>query len=369
MKVKGKDMLLPTMMVGNYPKPMWFQSVTGGRSLLQGDLVHDSFEKETLKDVLSTLVKEQELAGLDIISDCRIHSADSYGKQALYYYQFGFTNVSGYGPLIGLPIYSTLYAPTITGPIKRKHPIMTPIARLLRDLTDKPIKVQYTGVQALAQANNDKYYTSARDRAMDMAAAINEDVLELDALGVDYIQFDEFTWSYIMEDWCIEAFNRAVSGVKNAKIVLHLCFGNYSGTPGYFPDDTAVSGKEAFTLNQRKGGQPKGARAVLPRAYEAKTDILHIEFSRQGIEGTAIFKEFPPPPKMDICIGAINVKSTITETEEQVATQIREALKVIPRDRLSVSTDCGMILLQRYVAVEKLKSLVAGTKIVRAELS
>ena len=64
----------------------------------------------------------------------------------------------------------------------------------------------------LAQATNDLHYDDARDRAMAIAAAMNEDILEVDAMGVDFIQLDEFTWPYFYEDWAIEAFNRAVAG-------------------------------------------------------------------------------------------------------------------------------------------------------------
>jgi methionine synthase II (cobalamin-independent) len=66
---------------------------------------------------------------------------------------------------------------------------------------------------------------------------MNEDILEVDSLGVDFIQLDEFTWPYFYEDWAIEAFNAAVEGVKNARVVVHVCWGNWGGTPAYYPDE------------------------------------------------------------------------------------------------------------------------------------
>src|SRR6266487_7105377 len=99
--------------------------------------------------------------------------------------------------------------------------MMVEQAKALKKATNKPTKVQYTGIQVFAQATNDLHYKSSRDRAIDIAKAINEDILEVDSLGVDFIQIDEFTWPYGFEDWAIEAFDRAVEGVKNARSEEH----------------------------------------------------------------------------------------------------------------------------------------------------
>ncbi|ADG07357.1 hypothetical protein Btus_2708 [Kyrpidia tusciae DSM 2912] len=106
MRVQGRELLIPSMMVGNYPKPMWYQSLASTLRLPEGDLIHDSYEQELLKDALTAIVHDQEAAGLDIISDGRIQGAESFAKQALYYYHRCLTNVEPHGPNLGLPIYS-----------------------------------------------------------------------------------------------------------------------------------------------------------------------------------------------------------------------------------------------------------------------
>src|SRR5260370_4427646 len=113
--------------------------------------------------------------------------------------------------------------------------MMVEQARALKQATSKPIKVQYPGIQPLAQATNDLYYKSSRELAMDLAKAINEDILEVDALGVDFIQLDEFTWANGSEDCAIEAFNRALEGFKKARLVCYICSGNFRGTHAYLP--------------------------------------------------------------------------------------------------------------------------------------
>jgi len=371
MKVGNQQIMIPTTMVGNYPNPRWFDNLASFSHFSNypyGDTIADTAEAEAFEDAMLALARDQERAGIDIICDGRLQAVDAYGR-ILYYYPERMTNYEPYGPLIGLPIYSRLYAPTCVGPIRRKVPMMVPVARALKKATDKPVKIQYTGVQVLAQATNDKYYNDRRKLAMDIAAAYNEDILELDEMGVEYIQIDEFTWPYIIEDWAIDAFNRAVEGVKNAKIVCHICFGNWGGTPGYYPDETAKAG-EAYPIHQRKGESPKGAWSVVPRAYDAKIDILNIEFGRdRNIGDLNVFEKHPLPKSMDFFAGVLDVKSTITETAGEVAERINKVLQYIAPERLGVTTDCGLILLQRYVATEKLKALAAGTKLVRDGLA
>ncbi len=368
MQIRGKDVLLPTSMVGNYPNPRWWDA-SFVRSFTGDQEPPDSFAREALEDAVGAIALDQENAGLDIISDGRLHG-DNYAEQALYYYfkRLGYDLKGGF---LGFPIYSRLHAATTTREIKRHGAIMVELARALKRATGKPTKVQYTGMQVLGQATNDLHYKSSRDRAMDIAKAINEDILEVDALGIDFIQLDEFTWPYGFEDWAIEAFNRATQGVKNAKIVLHVCWGNWGGTPAYFPDDTAKAG-EIFDLTARVGDAPSATSSVIPKSYEAKVDVINLENCGRrsdDLSGLDVLKKHPVPSNVAFWAGVIDVKSTITETAEQVAGRIRRLLEYVPAEQLGVTTDCGLILLQRYIAVDKLHALVAGTNIVRAELA
>lgn len=169
-------------------------------------------------------------------------------------------------------------------------------ARALKAATNKPTKIQYTGVQVLAQCTNDLYYDNPRDRAMAMAAAMNEDILEIDAMGIDFIQLDEFTWPYFYEDWAIEAFNRAVQGVQHAQIIVHVCWGNWGGTPAYYPDETAESG-EIFDLTQRKGaavGNRLGGAQVV-RGQHRRAQPGELRRRSDDLSGLDVLKNHPLP--------------------------------------------------------------------------
>jgi len=368
MKVRGQEILIPTSMVGNYPNPRWWDAEFA-RAFTGDQEPPDALVREALEDAVAAIAKDQENAGLDIIADGRVHG-DNYADQALYYYfrRLGYNLKGGH---LGFPIYSRLHAATLDQEIKRRGGMMVEQARALKRATRKPIKIQYTGVQVLAQCTNDLYYKSSRDRAMALATAMNEDLREVDGLGVDFIQLDEFTFPYGFEGWAIEAFNRTVEGVKNAQIIVHVCWGNWGGTPAYLPDDTAKAG-DIFDLTKRRGKEPPATASVVPQVYQLPINVLNLESCGRRSDDMSdldIMKSHPLPDNVCFWAGVIDVKSTITETAEQVAGRIRRLLQVIPADRLGVTTDCGLILLQRYIAIDKLHALVQGTELVRAELA
>lgn len=365
MKIRGKEVLIPTSMVGNYPNPRWWDSHFA--RFFSGDQEPpDSIAREALEDAMGAIVRDQETAGLDIIADGRIQ-ADNYAD-ILYYYM----RKLGYelrGGQLGFPIYSRLHAGTLRQPIRKGASLMIEQARALRAATQKPIKVQYTGIQVLTQCTNNQHYKEPRDVAMALADVYNAEFKELDAMGVDFIQIDEFTWPYFFEPYTIEAFNAAIDGVK-AQIVCHVCWGNWGGTPAYFPDETAKPG-EIFDLTKRRGSAPSATASVIPKAYEAKFNVLNLENCGRrsdDLSGLDVVKANPIPANVSFWAGVIDVKSTICETADEVAGRIEKLLQYVPADRLGVTTDCGLILLQRYIAKDKLHALVEGTNLVRAKL-
>lgn len=366
MKIRGQEVTIPTSMVGNYPNPRWWDA-SYARHFNGDQQPPDALIREALEDCITAVAHDQEQAGLDIISDGRVHG-DNYADQVLYYLMRNL----GYdlrGGQLGFPIYSRLHAATLNREIKRYGALMMEQARALRAATSKPIKIQYTGIQVIAQCTADNHYKTPAERALAIARAYNEEFKELDAIGVDFIQIDEFTWPYFFEPWAIEAFNAAVEGVK-AQIVCHVCWGNWGGTPAYYPDETAKSG-EIFDLSKRKGAAPAATASVIPKAYEAKMNVLNLENCGRrsdDLSGLEVIKANPLPANVNFWAGVIDVKSTICETAEQVADRVRKLLEYVPADRLGVTTDCGLILLQRYIAKDKLHALVEGTKLVRSKL-
>lgn len=303
---------------------------------------------------------------MDIISDGKVYGGDSPYGTILYYY---LERMKGYkltGPPIGLPIYSTLFSPTCVGEIEREYPFHLAQLRAVRKATNKPVKVSYTGLGVIAAASTNQYYNDTRELAMGLAKAFNEDFKELVDNGVDIIQLDEFVWPYGMGDWEIDALNAAVEGV-DAQIWVHTCWGNYSGTPAYYPDETDTD-FGAFVLDKRAADAPAPdrAHAIFPHVNDANIDTLNYEVGRTGPDDLKPLLD--NDWKKNFVAGVIDVKSTVTESADEVADRIRAVLEYVPANRLGVGTDCGLINLPRMIAQWKLRALADGAAIVRAEL-
>lgn len=366
MRVGSDDVLLPTTMVGNYPNPRWYD----GQAFAvypKGEFIHDAISREALEDAVGAIVHDQEAAGLDIISDGKVYGGDSPYGTVLYHYVERLSGFKLSGPPIGLPIYSTLFAPTCIGEVRREYPFHLATLRAARRATNKPVKISYTGVGVLAAATNNLYYAETKELGLALAQAFNEEFKELADNGCDIIQLDEFVWPYGMGDWEIEIFNKAIDGVSSA-IWAHTCWGNYSGTPGYMPDDGEREfGSWVLDHRSNTAPAPQRARAIFPQVLGANLDALNYEVGRTGPDDLK--------PLVDhewskgFVAGVIDVKNTVTETADEVADRIRQVLEYVPADRLALSTDCGLINLTRMVAASKLRALADGAAIVRAELT
>ena len=366
MLVGSKEILLPTTMVGNYPNPRWYDGQPFA-TYPKGEFIFDAISREAFEDAVGAIVRDQEAAGLDIISDGKVYGGDSPYGQIVYHYA---ERLSGYklsGPPIGLPIYSTLYAPTCVGEVRREYPFHMAGLRAVRKATKKPVKISFTGIQVLAAASNNQYYKETKELALAISKAFNEEFKELADNGCDIIQLDEFVWPYGMGDWEIEVLNKATEGVS-CQFWVHTCWGNYSGTPGYLPDEEERE-FGAWVLDHRPSSAPAPERAlaIFPKVLDANIDALNYEVGRTGPDDLK--------PLLDhgwsksFVAGIIDVKSTVTETADEVADRIREVLEFVPAERLGLSTDCGLINLPRMIAAAKLRALADGAAIVRSELA
>ncbi|MGH9008835.1 MAG: cobalamin-independent methionine synthase II family protein, partial [Acidimicrobiia bacterium] len=208
MRIAGQDILLPTMMVGNYPKPRWFTGQVWSE-IPAGRYAADSISFEAFSDAILAIVHDQDSAGLDIITDGLMVSGDSPFAAKLYYLTERIAGFTPYGPSIMLPTFSTEHSPIVDGKLIRKCPLYSEQVRVLRKATKKPIKVNFPGLQVLAMGSINKYYSDVKDLAFDLARVYNEEFKELVAAGCDIIQLDEFTWHFGLSlgDWEVDVFN------------------------------------------------------------------------------------------------------------------------------------------------------------------
>jgi 5-methyltetrahydropteroyltriglutamate--homocysteine methyltransferase len=327
--------LLPTAIVGSYAMPGWLERLKTeyfARRISRHELdeIHDTAAKAAIKD--------QEIAGLDIITDGeprrdnmvdyfleRLPGVQIDRSSKKFYYDFYDSVVQGKLPMASLGLVQDF--------------------RFLRTFTERQTKISITGPHCLSKRIRNQFYPGEEALATDIARVMNLELKALVKAGASFIQIDEPYYSGFPEDlpWAVKALNALVDGVE-ARIAVHICYGNRYGKPSW------------------EGSY----RYLFPTILEAKVQQLTLEFARRGGEDLDLFKEFPSP--FELGVGVIDVKTDDVETPEMVAEHIRKALDVMPADRLFILTDCGCFHLPRDVAFAKMQAMVQGTKIVRQEL-
>lgn len=337
--------LLPTSIVGSLPKPLWLAQPETLWSpwKLEGDEL-----AEGKQDALRTAVHEQERAGIDIISD---------GEQTRQHFVTTFIeHLSGVDferrHTVRIRNRYDASVPTVVDAVSRDKPVFVQDAAFLRQQTDRPIKWALPGPMTMIDTLSDAHYKSREKLAWEFATILNDEARELEAAGVDVIQFDEPAFNVFFDevkDWGIAALERATEGLR-AETVVHICYG-YGIKANTDWKETLGSGwrqyEETFPLLQRSS---------------IDTVSLESQNSRVPLELVELLRG------KRVMLGAIDVATSAVETPDAVAAMLRAALEFVDADKVIPSTNCGMAPLPRGVALAKLRALSAGAAIVRDEV-
>jgi len=337
---------LPTTVVGSYPQPSWLidraklgSKVPRVRAPEIWRIPREQLD-EAQDDATLVAIRDMERAGIDIITDGEMRR-ESYSNR----FATALEGVDLVNP--GTTINRSgarSVVPRITGAIRRKHPVEVRDVQFLRANTAKPIKITLPGPFTMAQQAQDDYYGDEEALALAYAAAVNEELKDLQRAGADIVQLDE-PWLQARADraarYGVKAINRALDGIQGTTVV-HLCFG-YAA---------AVKDK------------PSGY-SFLGQLAETRASQISIEAAQPRLD-LGVLRELAPKSVM---LGVIDLGSNAVETPEQVAERIRAALKYIAPEKLALAPDCGMKYLEREVAYGKLVALARGAAIVRKEIA
>lgn len=327
--------ILPTTVVGSYSMPGWLERLKTeyyARRISRRDLdeIHDTAVKAAIKD--------QEMAGLDIITDGELRRDNmiDYFAERLPGVQIDHATKK---------FHYDFYDSKVLGKLPTGSLGLVEDFKFLRANTEREAKFCITGPHTLSKRIRNEHYPSEQEFAMDLARVMNPELKAIAKAGAHFIQIDEPYFSGFSEDfeWGVKALNLLVDGVE-AKIAVHICYGNRYGKPSW------------------EGSY----RYLLPGILDAHVQQITLEFARRGAEDLALFHELPP--RFEVGIGVIDVKTQAVETPDLVAERIRKALEVIPAERLFVLPDCGLLHLSRDIAFAKLAAMVEGTRLVRKEL-
>jgi 5-methyltetrahydropteroyltriglutamate--homocysteine methyltransferase len=338
--------LVPATLAGSLPKPGWLAETEKlwPRWRLEGQRLVEGKADATL-----AWIAEQEAAGLDILGD---------GEQSRHHFVHGF--------LVGLEgidferkktigIRADRYkadVPTVTGPIRRKGSVHAAEVRLLRAHTKRKIKFTLPGPMTIVDTLADEHYGDRLRLAEAFADALNGEARELEALGVDVVQFDEPAFNVYMKDvleWGVATLERAAAGLR-CKTAVHICYG--------------YGIKANLDWKATLGSEWRQYEETFPALARSRIDQVSLECASAKVPMTlmALLKG------KDVMVGAIDVASDRVETPEEVAATLRAALAYVPKERLIASTNCGMAPMARHIATAKLAALGRGAQLLRQEI-
>jgi 5-methyltetrahydropteroyltriglutamate--homocysteine methyltransferase len=366
MPKKIVDTILPTTMVGSYPRPTWYKQQLLGRDI-QVAFKESSYE-ETYHDAVAAVVREQEEAGLDIVTDGNMWYDDYVGVIGSFcWYMYerigGFEaarepHPSGVGKpkSQGKAILDDWGGVVNSGPVTRGPIRLADLYTITATHARKPIKVSVgAGPANLAWHVYFKHYKDPKELSYALAPIFNAEMKSLVAAGATYLQFEDlgawlplFTGDKNDYTWIKDVVAQCCDGV-NAKIGWHFCFGNAWGN-----DILSAS-------------FPEGYQTVLPHFFDTPgIDQFVLDYANRNMAGIEFMKNLPKDK--DLQVGVLDIRTSMIEKPPAIAERIRQVLKYVPADRVYPSTDCGMKPLARMVAKMKLASLAEGAAIVRKEV-
>lgn len=337
--------LLPTSTAGSLPKPSWLAEP---EKLWSPWKLQDEQLIEGKQDALRVSLQEQLQAGIDIVSD---------GEQTRQHFVTTFIeHLNGVDfkkrETVRIRNRYDASVPTVVGAVSRQKSVFVEDARFLRQQTNQPIKWALPGPMTMIDTLYDAHYKSREKLAWEFAKILNEEAKELEAAGVDIIQFDEPAFNVFFDevnDWGVATLERALEGLQ-CETAVHICYG-YGITAN-------------TEWKKTLGSEWRQYEQAFPKLQQSKIDIISLECHNSRVPMDLL--ELIRGKK--VMVGAIDVATNSIETPEEVANTLRKALQFVDADKLYPSTNCGMTPLSRPVARGKLQALSAGAEIVRKEL-
>ena len=295
--------------------------------------------EEAQDDATRLAVRDMERAGVDVITDGEMRR-ESYSNR----FATALEGVDLDDP--GVALDRTGHenpVPRVVGAIRRTRPVEIRDVEFLRAVSDRRIKITVPGPFTMTQQAQNDHYADDRSLALAYAEAVNEELRDLKAAGADVVQIDE---PYLQarpepaREYAVEAIDRALEGIEG-DTVLHTCFGY------------------AHIVHDRPSGYP-----FLRELNDCLATHVSLEAAQPNLD-SEVLRDLPDKT---IVLGVLDLGSSDVETPSLVADRIRRALAVVPPERLVVAPDCGMKYLPRERAFGKLQAMVAGARLVGAEL-
>ena len=338
--------MIRTTVAGSLPKPAWLAEP---EKLWAPWRIPDEQLFEGQSDAALAWIKCQEDAGIDIVSD---------GEQFRKHFVHGFLEkIEGidWNKMTTMGIRNDRYdaeVPTVTGEVKRTGSVHGAGARFCKEHTNGQYKFTLPGPMTICDTIANGYYDTRPDMARAFAKLLNEEAKELEAMGVDVIQFDEPAFNAFTKeaaDWGVAILEEAADGLK-CTTAVHICYG--------------YGIQQNLDWKATLGDEWRQYEDFFPALNASKIQQVSLECADSHVphEVMGILKD------KEILVGAINVATEEIETPEKVCATLTAAAEFVDPERIIACTNCGMAPLPRHVAEGKLQALGAGADLFRQSL-
>jgi len=366
------NVMLATSIIGSLPRPSWYTANLGAQTFLEA-MVNSRY-REQYEDAVSTHLRAQETAGLDIVTDGDAHYDEQVGGMS--WQSYPLTHMAGFSKAAEPAVYRVGAAafprghilhdflearvfPRIVAAVGRGDLQYAAMWKVAQRMTAKPVKFGTISPELLAASCEDDHYKDPVERTWALSEAINQELHDLADAGCRVVQMEEpqihmvpargKAFGKLDADDLVAVFNNTVKGLRaKTEVWCHTCWGNPS--------------------QQRIFRDAQSYRPTLKALARLDADALTFETCSSGTgDLDAIGAEIEDKK---VVIGVIDHHTLQVERPDEVAAIIREALKHIAPERLVISSDCGMGRegMARRHAAYKMVAMVLGTNIVRQEL-
>jgi len=351
---------LLTTTIGAYPKPS-YTPVPNWADLgfKEGEALTEKFDyylasldnndDAALDRATQEVVQEQVRLGIDIPTDGEIRRE--------HYIFYHCRHVSGISfealtPKI-LRGYWPAQVPTVTGPIHARAPFLVRDWQIAQQVTEKSVKMTLPGPLTVTDSLANQYYQTSADFARAWADSLNVEIRRLADAGCHWIQIDEPVFARQVDaalSFGVECLERCFANVPDhVQKVVHIC----CGYPAGLDDDRGTKADPQAYFHLADSIEDSVVSAVSIEDAHCHNDLTLLERYR----------------KTTIILGTIDIAKSEVEPAETIAGRLHDALEHIDAKRLMVAPDCGLVMLPRALAMQKLSNMVTAANMVRSKIN
>lgn len=332
---------LATTGIGSLPRPQWYAETRRNRVTFR---VPQDFLDEAADDATLIAIREQERVGLDLLTDGEQRRNGFIWHVATHWDGIDTTSTAHKDVYRNMPADRML--PCVTGKVVRRTPATVQDLIFSKANTDHPVKMQVPGPMTVIDSSVNQAYSDESELAFDIAAALNKELLDLQAAGCDVIQIDEPAMTRYhdkVRSYGARALDRCLEGVTIPTIV-HLCYGYPGG-------DNAPQHQYEYT-------------DLLPELMTTRIGGFTVEFGRSSFD----------PEVLEVCrdrivmFGCIDPGNTPAPSVDSVKRRIAGVLEHLDPSRVWLAPDCGLMTISRELARQKLKVMVEAASALRDRL-